>query len=158
MVEIIAEMLNLDGSGTLLDAYSGVGTFAVLLAPYVENVIAVEESASGVADARINARGISNIEFIEGKSEEVMPELSGAVDYVILDPPRVGCLPEALDAVQRLSPGKVVLVSCDTDAMARDQARLILRGFRLERVQPLDMFPQTRHVEVISMFSAADEV
>ncbi len=157
MVEIIAGMLNLDGTGTLLDAYSGAGTFAVLLAPHVERVIAVEESASGIADARFNAQGLDNVDFIEGKSEVVMPELAGSVDYVILDPPRSGCLPEALDAVQRMRPRRVVLVSCDTGAMATDQARLIERGFKLERVQPLDMFPQTRHVEVISLFTGADD-
>ncbi len=155
MVGLVTEMLSLDGSGTLLDAYSGVGTFSILLAPYVERVVAIEESASGVADACANANGISNIEFLEGKSEGLMPELAGTVDYVILDPPRVGCMPEAIVAAGKMAPSKVVLVSCDTTAMARDQARLIGEGFKLVRVQPVDMFPQTRHVEVISLFEQA---
>lgn len=152
MAEQVRLMLALEGRGTLLDAYSGVGTFSILLAPCVERVIAIEESASGVADARANATGLSNIEFLEGKAEELMPDLAGTVDFVILDPPRVGCMPEALNAVRRLAPAKVVLVSCDTSAMARDQAHLVNEGFRLLRVQPVDMFPQTRHVEVISLF------
>lgn len=151
MAELIKEMLGPAGMGTLLDAYSGVGTFSVLLAPHVERVIAIEESASGVADARINAAGLSNIEFLEGRSEEIMPTLAGTVDYVILDPPRVGCMSEALDAVRALAPQKIVLVSCDTTSMARDQARLLGLGFKLVSVQPVDMFPQTRHVEVLSL-------
>ena len=80
-----------------------------------------------------------------------MPELAGDVDYVILDPPRAGCMPEALAAVARMRPRKVVLVSCDTTAMARDQARMVGDGFKLVCVQPVDMFPQTRHVEVLSL-------
>ncbi len=152
MAELAGSMLELNGGGTLLDAYSGVGTFSILLAPQVERVIAIEESASGVADARANAAGIDNIEFIEGRSEEVMQTLRGSVDYVVLDPPRVGCMPEAIEATASLAPSKVLLVSCDTDAMARDQARLIGGGFKLVIVQPVDMFPQTRHVEVLSLF------
>ena len=155
MVELIESMLGLDGNGTLLDAYSGVGTFSVLLAPHVERVIAIEESAAGVADAQANAAGLSNIEFMQGKSEELMPGLAGDVDYVILDPPRAGCMPDALDAVARMRPAKVVLVSCDTEAMARDQARMVGDGFRLVSVQPVDMFPQTRHVEVLSLLEWA---
>ena len=151
MIGLIQSMLELDGRGTLLDAYSGVGTFSTLLAPHVERVIAIEESASGVADARANSAGISNIEFMEGKSEELMPGLAGDVDYVILDPPRAGCMPEALEAVARMRPSKIVLVSCDTSAMARDQSRMVGDGFRLVSVQPVDMFPQTRHVEVLSL-------
>ena len=157
MAELIEAMLQPEGSAVLLDAYSGVGTFAVLLSPQFERVIAIEESASGVRDAMENARGIENIEFIEGKSEEVMPGLSGMVDYVILDPPRSGCMPEVIESVQRLAPRRLVLVSCDTTAMARDQARMIEHGFDLVKVQPLDMFPQTRHVEVISLFESTTE-
>jgi 23S rRNA (uracil1939-C5)-methyltransferase len=157
MVELVRAMLELDGSGTLLDAYSGVGTFSVLLAPHVERVIAIEESASGIVDARENAAGISNIEFMQGRSEELMPGLAGNIDYVILDPPRAGCMPEALESVAKMRPTKVVLVSCDTSAMARDQVRMVGDGFRLGSVQPVDMFPQTRHVEVLSLFEGPPE-
>ena len=151
MADTVSDMLGLDGSGTLLDAYSGVGVFAILLAPHVAKVIAVEESPSSVADARVNADGIPNIEFVQGKSEEVMPELAGTVDYVILDPPRTGCMPEALEAVVRMRPRKVAMVSCEPSALARDVARLAANGFKLVRVQPVDMFPQTRHVEALAL-------
>jgi 23S rRNA (uracil1939-C5)-methyltransferase len=150
MAAEVAGMLRLDGSGTLLDAYSGVGTFAIMLAPYVDKVIAVEESASSVEDARANAAGIANIEFMPGRSEELMAVLTGQIDYVILDPPRVGCMPEALDAVARMRPRKVVVVSCEPSALARDLAILVRGGFTLTRTQPVDMFPQTRHVETLA--------
>lgn len=153
MAEEVRSMLGLNGGGTLLDAYCGVGTFAALLAPHVNRVLAIEESASAIQDALRNADGLRDVEFIQGKSEEVMPGLAGDVDFVILDPPRSGCMPEALDAVRRMSPSRVVLVSCDTSAMARDQARMVANGFRLEKIQPVDMFPQTRHVEVLSLLS-----
>jgi 23S rRNA (uracil1939-C5)-methyltransferase len=151
MAAAVKEMLGLDGSGTLVDAYSGVGVFAILLAPYVERVIAVEESPSSVADACANAAGLTNIEFVQGKSEEVMPALAGTADFVILDPPRAGCMPAALDAVARMRPRKVAMVSCEPSALARDLAHLTGRGFKLVRVQPVDMFPQTRHVEALAL-------
>ena len=158
MADEIRAMLNLDGEGTLLDAYCGVGTFAALLAPHVGRVLAIEESASAIQDALRNSDGLDDVEFIRGKSEEIMPGLAGEVDYVILDPPRAGCMPEALDAVRRMQPKRVVLVSCDTEAMARDQSRMIANGFRLEKIQPVDMFPQTRHIEVLSLFSGSSAV
>jgi 23S rRNA (uracil1939-C5)-methyltransferase len=158
MADEVRGMLELDGEGTLLDAYCGVGTFAALLAPHVGRVLAIEESASAIQDALRNSDGLDDVEFIQGKSEEVMPELAGEVDYVVLDPPRSGCMPEALDAVRRMQPKRVVLVSCDTEAMARDQSRMIANGFRLEKIQPVDMFPQTRHVEVLSLFSGSPGV
>ena len=156
MAAEVAEMIGLDGSGTLLDAYSGVGTFAIMLAPYVEKVIAVEESASSVQDAQVNARGITNVEFVQGRSEDVMVEMAGTVDYVILDPPRVGCMPEALESVIRMRPRKVVMVSCEPSALARDLAILVGGGFTLTRTQPVDMFPQTRHVETLAALELAE--
>jgi 23S rRNA (uracil1939-C5)-methyltransferase len=79
-----------------------------------------------------------------------MAVLTGQIDYVILDPPRVGCMPEALDAVARMRPRKVVVVSCEPSALARDLAILVRGGFTLTRTQPVDMFPQTRHVETLA--------
>lgn len=156
MAAEVADMINLDGSGVLLDAYSGVGTFSIMLSPYVQKVIAVEESASSVEDARANAGDITNIEFIQGRSEDVMVEMAGEIDFVILDPPRVGCLPEALKAVRRMRPRKVIMVSCEPSALARDLAVLVSDGFTLTRVQPVDMFPQTRHIETLAALELAN--
>jgi 23S rRNA (uracil1939-C5)-methyltransferase len=154
MASLVKEMLGLSGKGTLVDAYSGVGVFAVLFAPYVDRVIAIEESASSVADARMNAADLANIEFVQARSEDAMVALDEPIDYLVLDPPRVGCQPEVLEAVIRLRPGRTVIVSCEPSALARDVSRLCEGGFKLVQVQPVDMFPQTRHVEALALLEA----
>jgi len=156
LAEILAERLQLQDHQTLIDAYAGVGTFAIMLAPYVKRVIVIEESNSAVEDAKHNAQDIPNIEFIEARTEEAMPELSGEVDVLILDPPRRGCHPEAIEATKQLQPGKIAMVSCDPQTMARDLASLCDGGsFILEEVQPVDLFPQTHHVECIAILKKA---
>jgi 23S rRNA (uracil1939-C5)-methyltransferase len=127
-----------------------VGTFTALLAPHAREVIGIEESASAIADARLNSRGIDNIRYIEAKSEVALDQFSGRIDALVLDPPRRGCHPDVLDAVCRARPRRIALVSCEPDAMARDLARLCDGPFKLVRVQPIDMFPQTRHVEAVA--------
>jgi 23S rRNA (uracil1939-C5)-methyltransferase len=154
VVELLREGLRLTGTETVVDAYCGAGTFAVLLAPHARQVIGIEDSASAVEDARANAGGLSNVRFIEGRAEGALAHFEGAVDAVVLDPPRAGCHPAALDAVCRLRPGRVALVSCEPAAMARDLARLCDGPFILEVVHPVDMFPQTRHVEAVAFLAA----
>ena len=151
--EIIA-ILGLDGADTLVDLYSGVGTFARLLSPHVKRVIAIEESASAVADARVNCADVDNVEFVEAKAEIAAEELAQSgteVDVAIIDPPRIGCHPQALEALQILSPRRIMMVSCNPITMARDLDALCKGGFTLVSVRPIDMFPQTRHVEALAL-------
>ncbi len=153
---ILLERLCLSGSETVVDAYAGVGIYAVLLAPSAARVIAIEESKSAVADARENAAGLENVEFIQARTEDALGQIESPVDAVVLDPPRVGCHPDALEGVKSLAPRRVAMVSCDPGTMARDLAALCADGsFILEDVQPIDMFPQTHHVECVATLSKA---
>ena len=160
MMELVRDELHvsksvgtLQDSSTIVDAYAGVGTFAIMLAPYAGKILAIEESNSAVRDARINAQGIEGVQFVEGKAEEVLAQLEERPQGVILDPPRAGCHRDTLDALIRLAPRRVVYVSCDPDTLARDLEILCDGPFRLERVRPVDMFPQTHHVECIASLS-----
>ena len=149
MIDLVGDYLQLSGREILVDAYAGVGTFAAILAPRSKRVIAIEESASAVKDGRIGTSDIGNIDYILGKSEEVLMDLNYSVDALILDPPRIGCHPDALDAVMKSQPAKIAYVSCDPSSLARDLDILVRGGYRVEVVQPVDMFPQTYHIECV---------
>jgi 23S rRNA (uracil1939-C5)-methyltransferase len=127
-----------------------VGAFGVALASFVRRVICIEESPAAVKDAAVNSLGIGNLELVQGRTEQVLDTLEGAPDCVILDPPRVGCHPDALAALARWPPKRVAYVSCEPEALARDMDRLVQLGFKVEAVEPVDMFPQTHHVECVS--------
>ena len=155
-VQVVRHSLKLTPDDVLLDAYTGVGTFAILLAPYVKKVIAVEESSAAVADAKYNASGVDNIEFTKGKTEEVLRGQTERPDVVVLDPPRAGCQPEALDSLIWLAPSRVAYVSCDAETLARDLKILCDGAYTLKQVVPLDMFPQTHHVECVAVLDRAE--
>ncbi len=158
MAELVMDQLRLDGSQTVVDAYAGVATFAVLMADRARCVIAVEESKSAVADARVNVEGIPNVELRQARTEDVLLELAaGGVDAVLLDPPRAGCMPGTLDALLDVPPERVVYVSCDPETLARDLAVLTAGPFRIEQVRPVDMFPQTYHIEAVATLVRDDE-
>ena len=150
LAELVRQRLDLAGDETVVDAYAGVGTFAVLLAPFVKRVIAIEESFSALKDAAINTLGIDNLEFVEGRTEDVLDDLPQTPDAVVLDPPRTGCDATALEALVRRPPRRVVYVSCEPETLARDLDLLVRGGFRVDQVEPLDMFPQTFHVECVA--------
>jgi 23S rRNA (uracil1939-C5)-methyltransferase len=152
LVRVVSEYLAPAGDETLLDAYCGVGTFALSLADQVGHVIGIEENAGAVADARLNAAGLANAEFIEGSVEAILPRLDRAIDLAVLDPPRQGCKPEALTALIELAPRRIVYVSCDPATLARDASRLADSGYHLVEVQPVDMFPQTYHIESVALW------
>ena len=139
---------------TIVDAYCGVGTFSLLLARHVGKVIAIEESASAIKDAQWNLRDVSNVEIVKGKVEEALPTLTTRIDGLVIDPPRAGCHPKAIQALQSLAPRAIAYVSCDPSTLARDIASLCLNNrYRLVYAQPIDMFPQTYHIECIALLA-----
>jgi tRNA/tmRNA/rRNA uracil-C5-methylase (TrmA/RlmC/RlmD family) len=157
LVEAVRERLRDGGTRFLMDAYCGVGFFSVELAGGVERFAGVEVDAAAVKAARQNAlaRGISNGEFLAGRVEELLPRLlarfeAGAAT-LLLDPPRTGCPPEMLQVLGELAPAQILYVSCHPATLARDLNVLCSQGvFELSRIIPLDMFPQTQHVECVA--------
>jgi 23S rRNA (uracil1939-C5)-methyltransferase len=139
--------------GTYADAYCGVGTFALLLARYVGKVIAIEESASAIKDAQWNLRNVDNVKLLQGKTEHLLPTIAMQLDGLVLDPPRAGCQQVVLDALVQYPVARIVYVSCDPATLARDLNILchLHPTYRLRSVQPLDMFPQTVHIECVAV-------
>jgi len=161
LIEVVRGYLSPEGHEVLLDAYCGVGTFGLYLAREVGQVIGVEENDSALADARFNAQYESipvgegeNVEFIGGYVEDVLPGLA-KVDLAILDPPRQGCGREAIAHLARLAPAKIVYISCDPATLARDIKRLREGGYHLVETQPVDIFPQTYHIEAVAILERA---
>jgi 23S rRNA (uracil1939-C5)-methyltransferase len=136
-----------------VDAYCGVGTFTMLMAPLVRQAVGIEESPAAVKDAQHNAHDLTNVRFIAGKTEEVLPKLQERPNKALLDPARVGCELAVLDALVAAHLERIVYVSCDPATLARDLAILREGGFTLQSVQPVDMFPQTYHVETVSLLT-----
>lgn len=156
MAELVLAGLPQGHDVTLVDAYCGVGTFARLMADRAGRVIAIEESASAIRDARWNLREAGNVKIIQGKVEEMLPEMIERLDGLVIDPPRAGCQRPVLDALLARHVPSVVYVSCNPDTLARDLAYLCLQnaGYVLRSVQPLDMFPQTAHIESVAILEA----
>ena len=150
MFELVRRRLSLDGKGVLVDAFAGVGTFAALMAPYAGRVVAIEDSSAAIRDAAANSAGLDNVELVEGRTEEVLSSMGETPDAIILDPPRAGCHQDALDALARLAVPRVVYVSCDPVTLARDLDVMAGAGYVVESLEPVDMFPQTHHVECVA--------
>ncbi|EKE67743.1 23S rRNA (uracil(1939)-C(5))-methyltransferase RlmD, partial [Gallaecimonas xiamenensis] len=151
---LVQDFAGLDGSQVVFDLYSGVGTIALFLAAKAAKVVGIESVAQAVADARQNAERnqITNVEFHQGQAEVLMPALyeqGQRADVVVLDPPRKGCDKALLDTLLAMAPQAVVYVSCDPANLGRDLAVLLAGGYRLDKVQPLDMFPHSLHVETL---------
>ncbi|NLH35236.1 MAG: 23S rRNA (uracil(1939)-C(5))-methyltransferase RlmD, partial [Lactococcus chungangensis] len=145
---------DLQGNEIVFDAYCGTGTISLFLSQKAKKVYGVEIIPEAIENAKINAKqnNIDNVEFIVGEAEKVIPEIINSgikADVVVVDPPRKGCEKSLLEAIAKMNPKKVVYVSCDPGTLARDLSILDELGYRTLEVQPVDMFPETGHVETV---------
>ena len=145
------QVLPLDQQTTLLDVYCGVGLFSALLAPRVKRLVGVEVSPSACDDFALNLDEFDHVELYTGAAEEILPHLNLHPDVIIVDPPRAGLDRQALDAIVGMNPRTLAYVSCDPATLSRDLRRLGEAGYHLHQVTPFDLFPQTYHIESVSI-------
>lgn len=148
----------LSGKETVIDAYCGIGTISLFLAQQAKKVYGVEIVPEAIEDAKRNAKlnEIENVEFAVGEAETVIPkwyEDGVKADVLVVDPPRKGCDETLLQTIIEMKPKKVVYVSCNPATLARDLRILEDGGFKTAEVQPVDMFPQTMHVEAVAVLT-----
>jgi 23S rRNA (uracil1939-C5)-methyltransferase len=154
LYRLIKSYINDNKDSIALDLYCGVGTVALFIADKFKEIIGVDEERSAISDARDNAKinNIKNCKFLYGKVEDILVKLirdNMSVDTVILDPPRKGCNKDVLLNLRKLNVSNLIYVSCDIATLARDIYILIEEGFRVEEIQPIDMFPNTYHIETV---------
>jgi 23S rRNA (uracil1939-C5)-methyltransferase len=149
--DLVRQYADLSGGEVVVDAYAGIGTIAFWLASKAESVIGIEEREEAVKDANENIRlnSMVNITMKAGLIEKVFPKVA---DVVVLDPPRGGCSEKALAAVVKSGARKIVYVSCNPETLARD-LKFLSAGYKIELIQPVDMFPQTSHIEAVAKLS-----
>lgn len=151
------EYAGLNGNETVWDLYCGIGTISLFLARKAKQVYGVEIVPAAIEDARRNAalNGIENAEFFVGRAEDVLPEKYEKegiyADVIVVDPPRKGCEESVLDTMVKMQPEKIVYVSCDSATLARDLKCLRGRGYEVMRGCPVDLFPETVHVETVAL-------
>ncbi len=154
----VLDWADLTGEEIVWDLYSGIGTLALALASKAKKVTGIEENPFAIEDAIQNAvinNAIGQVEFLKGKVESRMLKLTEKPDVVVLDPPRTGINPVVVQRLLELKPRRIIYVSCDPGTLARDLGALTQGGYRVERVQPVDMFPWTGHVETIVRINLA---
>ena len=149
------EFANLTGEEKVLDAYCGTGTIGIIASTKAKSVVGVEINGDAVNDAKVNAEinGVKNIEFFKADAGQFMvqaAENAQKFDLVIMDPPRAGASLDFLKSLVYLAPEKIVYISCNPETQARDFAFLTRKGYKVRKIQPVDMFPHTEHVETVA--------
>lgn len=155
---LAVEAAHLTGKETVLDAYCGIGTIGLTAADRCKQVLGVEVNRDAVQDAIGNARhnGVRNARFVAADATAWMLDAAQQglkADVVFMDPPREGSTPQFLQSLARLSPRRVVYVSCNPETLARDLAQLTALGYRVQEITPVDMFPHTEHIETVVLLS-----
>lgn len=152
------EFAGLTGKETVIDAYCGTGTIGIFASPKAKKVVGVELNPDAVKDARVNAKlnSAENTEFYNADAGEFLADAAASnekYDVVIMDPPRSGSTVKFLKSVVKLAPKTVVYVSCNPETLARDLMFLVRNGYKVKKIQPVDMFPHTNHVETVAVLS-----
>ena len=155
---LVRDWCDLQAGESALDLYCGVGGISLHLASKAHQVLGIETIAEAVRHAQANAKmnGFNNCKFVAGDVEAILEDdlpLTGKLGAVVVNPPRSGCTPQVLKAVAQMQPRTLVYVSCHPDSLARDLSLLVEQGFRVEQIQPVDMFPQTPHIENVARLS-----
>ncbi|MCX5833498.1 MAG: class I SAM-dependent RNA methyltransferase [Deltaproteobacteria bacterium] len=154
LVDEVIRLSALSKADRVIECYCGSGLFSAFLAERCRSFAGVEMDEEAVGYARENLKGVSNSTFFCGDVKDVLQEdffKEGPADVIVMDPPRRGCEKDVLRAIATMAPRKVVYVACDPVTQARDIAFFIREGYGLKTVQPLDMFPQTKHIEAVAL-------
>ena len=162
LYNLAIEKADLKPDDVVIDAYSGIGTIGLSVAKHVKAVRGMEVIKPAVDDANANAKlnGITNAEYVVGKAEEVMPRWANEglkTDVIFVDPPRKGLTPEFIDAAVKTNPKKIVYISCNPATQVRDLQLFREQGYDFDEIDPVDMFPQTPHVESVAVLERVEK-
>ncbi|MBN2555509.1 MAG: class I SAM-dependent RNA methyltransferase [Anaerolineales bacterium] len=156
MVEVVFNFLQIKSGEIVFDLYSGVGLFAAFAAEQGAAITAAEVSSSACEDFAINLDAFDHVEMYQAQTSVALEAITKKPNAIIMDPPRSGLSSEVRDALIRIRPRRMAYISCDTATFARDARHLIEGGFKLHTIQPMDLFPQTYHIELISLWEKPD--
>ncbi len=157
MVNYVLANCEVSKTSTVLDLYCGVGLFSAFLAPRVKELAGVELSESACTDFALNLDAFDNVSLFIGKVENIVSSLEIKPDLVIVDPPRAGLDKRVVAYLNESSARQIIYVSCDPSTLARDCSRLVDGGYKVESIQPFDLFPQTYHVETVVLMSRTND-
>ncbi len=155
LIENVVDACEVRGSDVVVDAYCGVGLLGLFLAKRAKQVIGIEQNRRAIVNARANARdnNCQNIKFIRGEVADILTDLGNKFDVALLDPPRTGCSKKLIRELVKRQHRRLVYLSCDPVTLARDLAVLCENAYNVEWIQPLDLFPQTFHIENIAVLT-----
>ena len=162
LYDIAVKSANFSGNENIIDAYSGIGTIGIIAASHVKSVTGVELNPQAVRDAGYNARlnGCGNVKYLQGDAGEFMLQEAAAgkkYDVVIMDPPRTGSDEKFLSSLVKLTPDKIIYISCGPKTLARDVKFLTQKGYKVKKCVPVDMFPWAEHVETCVLLTKTSE-
>jgi len=156
MVTRLLSTLKQKAPHRVLDLYAGVGLFSHFMAPLVDELVAVEGSSFACQDFAANLNEYEHISLYQGSVENILPDLDVQAELVVCDPPRAGLHPRVIDALAASAVTSLVYISCDPATLARDLRRLIEKGFAIENIALFDLFPQTYHMEAVTLLERSE--